>query len=402
MDKRITLTEVLWVCYGTLMLISLDVVFDNRHWAGAFPSLVMTGLFFICFLVVYKKKLSISMGWFFGLYLVLSVFFYFLLATPLFILALNGLGYLLIIKFLYEKKEAEFYWQCFFYYSFGIIILLMIALLCIPRLTVPYALLGFIVLVLIIQLALIVLKEGQGIGIGITAKVSGLFFSGALIIGAIIWFMRPVLRFVIAATGMAIAWLTIHIEMFIIYLISLMASNQAKKKAHSLMLQMTTQKKANHFVKAAHHQTDFLFWVGMILLSVFVIGIFYFLSKRHLRFKGEIGASSTFQSAALERPLKKPGRDGVKAHKHPVRKSVFRLQKWAVKQKIGRLSHLTLSDWLKTLDVTREQAGLLSAYYGKVRYGGQELTEEEWGQFQQSLTKVKDQMKKAQGKDKKK
>ncbi|MFT8311775.1 MAG: DUF4129 domain-containing protein [Sporolactobacillus sp.] len=76
--------------------------------------------------------------------------------------------------------------------------------------------------------------------------------------------------------------------------------------------------------------------------------------------------------------------------KNPVRRAIYKLQKRATKQKLGRRSSESLAEWLRRLKLTHSD--ILISSYEKVRYGGVELTDMENKTFFRAIDEAKQQL----------
>src|SRR5690625_7470472 len=76
-------------------------------------------------------------------------------------------------------------------------------------------------------------------------------------------------------------------------------------------------------------------------------------------------------------------RNQLKKPKHPIRRYVLKLEKKTMPHDYGRKPHETIEEWLKRIDIDTNLE-----IYQKVRYGKEEVTEQEAATLKAELRKI--------------
>lgn len=381
----ILLSAFVEYCLIYIFLVPFDST--ENQWTFAVPLSILTATTLAVYLLirsVIKKDIFVlyfivAVGVFFlGLALGLSLFLSFISSVLLFwrmMDALNGLTYKRLWIILIVSASASI----FFAFTFGMVR---------PGFKDPFL---FLVVLLIQAAAAYILYLLQNVksfkaGTHLTVFLITVF-GGIGVMAALLRYVGPYIaaavRYVLLGASMAL----FYIIGLIFALFSALIGDTSKFKQIEKSLTGKTNKKGLEYSNQYYnpHQWD---WLGIVLLIVVAIAVFYILRRRWMaRKKLKPGFRQTVvaKHSAVEKGSNSFLKRRYKAPKNPVRQLLFQLQMKLRKSNDGRSGSETVEEWLERLPTGPEDKSVITNAYQKVRYGNQPISQSEVNTYNQAI-----------------
>lgn len=392
--KQRLFLDTLWVVYGLIMMLAVNILLSGRHWMAVMPLVLLTILFMGSFMLLKSTVKQFSLGWMFGLFILLGALFYVFLHLSFVVLATAGAAYYLMISWWDEDRAPEFMWKTFFGFIIFCIGAVVLLLSYFPEVSFPYAYFILLAIEFVVVCGILAGQSRRRNELRNTAFFMGIFSICFLVGGAVLWFIRPVIQWFILKIVEGVSYVVIlAVSQVLSWVIPADASGN-KESRLGAVFKVSDQKHAKSIIHKTYEAPSYLLWIGMVLAVLLAVGLFLFFWKRRIR-RQEAKALPAHayleDHPATERTASR--RRFFQAPDHPVRKDLFQLQKWAGKHKLGRAFNETLSGWLSSKKLSDSRIRTIQEGYEKVRYGGQELSSSEASRYHQAVSEVKKELK---------
>ncbi len=390
------LQDVLWIAYGTVMLLALEILISSSHWHAAVPLLLLTVVFMGLFLGLKRTLKHFSFVWIFAIYLVLAVLFFFIFHLSIFVLAIAGLAFYFILSWWDEDKGPELMWETFFGFLLFCVGAIVLQLSYLPAVPLPYAYLIFAAVEFILMNGILALQSqerGQA-QVKPTSLFIGIFFGGIMVAGGILWLLRPIIQWILLKIVDGLAYAVFYTVSKVMSWVLPSHPSMSKQKRLQSVFHFSKQKNAKDIIHKSYETPSYFLWFGLILGAVIIVWLAVFFWKRRVKqHETIIPGSQAFTSQKHSNLYSQRRRNFLQAPSHPVRKEIFQLQKWANKHKSGRKFNETLRDWLGSKQLSFKAIQVIHSSYEKVRYGRQDLSPEEFSMFHEAVSEVKKELK---------
>lgn len=357
------------------------------------PLVLLTILFMGSFMLLKSTVKQFSLGWMFALFILLAALFYVFLHLSIVVLAAAGAAYYLMISWWDEDRAPEFMWKTFFGFIIFCIGAVVLLLSYFPEVSFPYAYFILLAIEFVVVCGILAGQSRRRNELRNTAFFMGIFSICFLVGGGVLWFIRPVIQWIILKVVAGVAYVVIFIVSKVLSWILPADASGTKESRLGAVFHLSEQKHAKQVIHKAYEAPPYLLWIGMVVAVLLAVGLFLFFRKRRISRREAVMLPA---HAYLEDhpPKKRTNRKRFfQAPDHPVRKDLFQLQKWAGKHKIGRAFNETLSEWLKSRSLSDSRIQTIQEGYEKVRYGGQELSSSEASRYHQAVSEVKKELK---------
>ncbi|MGP4081013.1 hypothetical protein ACTWQL_13970 [Pseudalkalibacillus sp. R45] len=145
-------------------------------------------------------------------------------------------------------------------------------------------------------------------------------------------------------------------------------------------------------IEASDTLLNIILLIGMILLVWY--GYKYYKNKIKIMDYSTVSTGIDSRKAGGMNPEAQFGFKRSKPPENNIRKQLYKLEKRMAKSTFGRFQHESVSEWLNRVNAPKELQGEIDRIYKRVRYGEEEVPEQEAEQYRKSISAMNNWAKK--------